>query len=275
MEQSTWGDYADKMFSIALARHRTATKVAFVNDPYDLELTIKDSEHERRKMNPSYTEGSRNVYMKSSDKFPASKDFNNLFCNAGNKQRLQQFLKNEFSNRAKNHPNIDIIYSIRQHCWNLSTGERMVDFECQHTEADTIMFYIYSQMRRAEIQDDVVIDAEDTDVVVLVAYVAHHTDGILAIKRKNVLVNCQTLCPKDIAEMLIPLHIHSGSDTTCAFFGHGKKTVYDKGTSTEEARALLAEVGKTIPVTRGSRQGCTFYHPLHLQRQDQPVLTSS
>lgn len=245
----TWGDYANKIFSVVLSRHPHANKIVFVNDPYDLDFTIKDSERERRMINPSYTEGSRNIYMKTSDKLPASKDFHNLFCNSGNKHRLQQFLMNEFSSQAKKHPNIEFVYSLQRNCWNLSTGERNVNFQCKHSEADTIMFYIYSRIRKAGIMDVVVIDAEDTDVVVLASYVAHHTDGLLAIKRKKEFINCQTLCSEAIAKIVIPLYIHSGSDTTSAFFGHGKKTVYDKGTSTEEARTLLAGVGKVLPVT--------------------------
>ena len=49
-------------------------------------------------------------------------------------------------------------------------------------EAGTIIFFIYSEIRKSGILDPVVIDAEDTDVVVLSAFVAHNTDGILAIK---------------------------------------------------------------------------------------------
>ena len=83
----------------------------------------------------------------------------------------------------------------------------------------------------------VVLDAEDTDVVVLSAYVSHKIDGRLAILRKHKLINCSTLCPNDISDILIPLHVHSG--TTCRFFGHGKKTIYNNGTNTEIARGLL------------------------------------
>jgi hypothetical protein len=45
-----------------------------------------------------------------------------------------------------------------------------VDFECENYETDTIIFCIYSQLRNAEIMDEVVIDAEDTYVVLAVAH---------------------------------------------------------------------------------------------------------
>ena len=49
-----------------------------------------------------------------------------------------------------------------------------MDFECENYETDTIISSIYSQLRNTEIMDAVVIDDEDT-YVVLAAYVAHKT----------------------------------------------------------------------------------------------------
>ena len=43
-----WLDYANNLFSLVMARHPKASEIIFVNDPYDLEISIKDSEHERR-----------------------------------------------------------------------------------------------------------------------------------------------------------------------------------------------------------------------------------
>jgi len=54
---------------------------------------------------------------------------------------------------------------------------------------------------------------QKTDVVVLSAFVAHNTDGILAIKRKKDIINCSDLCPENIAEIIVPQHIFSGCDT--------------------------------------------------------------
>ena len=58
------------------------------------------------------------------------------------------------------------------------------------------MFFIYSHIRKSGILDPVVIDAEDTDVVVLSAFVGHNTEGLLAIKQKKGIINCRDLCPK-------------------------------------------------------------------------------
>ena len=82
------------------------------------------------------------------------------------------------------------------------------------------------RIRRSGLKPDVVIDAEDTDVLVLSAYVAHSVEGVLAIKQKHNVINCKELCSKYVAEIIVPLHIHSGSDITTAFFGHGKASVF-------------------------------------------------
>ena len=94
------------------------------------------------------------------------------------------------------------------------------------------------------------IDAEDNDVVILSAYVAHQLEGTLAIRRKSKIISCRDLCSDVVAEILIPLHIHRGSDTSSVFYEHGKNMEYVKGTQTQEVLSHLKDVGKTLPVTQ-------------------------
>ena len=108
-----------------------------------------------------------------------------MFSNTTNKQRLQTFLKEEFANLAQTKPAINFVYSVRHTRWNLSSGDRCEEFECHHIEADTIIFFIYSDIRKSGILDPVVIDAEDIDVIVLSAFVRHNTEGLLAIKKEG------------------------------------------------------------------------------------------
>ena len=89
--------------------------------------------------------------MKSKDRFPAAKDFSSMFSNTTNKQRLQTFLKEQFANLAQTKPAINFVYSVRHTCWNLSSGDRCKEFECHHIEADTIIFFIYSHIRKSGI----------------------------------------------------------------------------------------------------------------------------
>ncbi len=189
----------------------------FVNDLYDLPFTIKDSERQLSSVNP---EGTKHVFIRASDKFPSARAFQELLCNPANKQRLQAFLREQFCVLCRGHEHMTFIYSVGPNCWELPAGNRIANFECEHIEAGTILFFIYSQIRKSGVQTVVVLDAEDTDVLVLSAYVANTVDGVLAIRRNQNIIDCSMLCPKEISDIIIPLHVHSGSDTTTAFFAH-------------------------------------------------------
>lgn len=89
-----------------------------------------------------------------------------------------------------------------------------------------------------------VIGAENTDVIVLSALVANSVDGVLAIKRKQNIINCRALSLEEVAEIMVLLHIHKGSDTTTAVYGHGKATIFKEGI-TNGVRALLNAVMKS------------------------------
>ena len=94
---------------------------------------------------------------------------------------------------------------------DLSTDEEMCELPCKHMETDIILFFIYSLLRRSGVSDAVVIDAEDTDVVVLASYVVHQVDGPLGLKRKNNIFDCSALLHKDTADVIISFHVHTGS----------------------------------------------------------------
>ena len=74
------------------------------------------------------------------------------------------------------------------------------------------------------------LDSEDTDLhvqaaytYVQVAYVSHHTTGLLYLKRKHDVVLCHSLCDEDVAEVIIALHIPSGCESNSGFHAHGKR----------------------------------------------------
>ena len=85
-----------------------------------------------------------------------------------------------------------------------------------------------------------VIDAEDTDVVVLAAKVAHETPGDLGIKHKKKTMDCKKLCSSDRA-IEVPLHCHSGCDFTSGFYGYGKITVMK-----QQQKAINSSGGETF-----------------------------
>ena len=128
-------------------------------------------------------------------------------------------------------------------------------------KADTILFFMYSQLRKSGVSDAVVIDAEDTDVVVLAFYVAHQIEGPLGLK-KNIfdcsalphIFDCSALPHKDIADVIIPFHMHTGADALSSFYGHGKPSVFESAMKSQKALKLLSGLGKSLPVTSQTKK---------------------
>ena len=114
----------------------------------------------------------------------------------------KKFLKMEFKSKLAQQPGTKCVYSVRECCCDMSTDKELCELTClhiMHMEADTILFFIYFQLRKSGVSDAVVIDDEDTDVVVLASYVAHQIEGPLGLKRKNNIFDCSALLHKDIS----------------------------------------------------------------------------
>jgi hypothetical protein len=242
--------------------------IIFVKDPYDIEMSIKDSEHQRRQEadTSAYEHGSKNVFIQQHEKLPSSLEMNKFFTNSRKKIRLQEFLTGQFLFHAQQRPDIHFIYSVQRTCFNLSRNSncsRLPEFECLHTEADTILLFLYAQLRRSGRQELVVIDAEDTDVVVLTAHVAHKIAGDLAIMRKRQLFDCRAMCSKEIADIIVQLHVHTGADSVSVFYGQGKKkkkSIFKRvQKAATEARQLPLSVGTAVPVSGQTLQNLTTF----------------
>ena len=144
---------------------------------------------------------------------------------------------------------------MRSNGWDLSAENedaQIKEFQCYHIEADTILLYIYSQLKKNGINDAVVIDADDTDVIVLAVHVAHQINGDLGMKKKGDIFDCKSLCSKEVAEIIVPLHIYTGAGAVSGFYGHGKKSIFRSVVKSEEACELLTCLGKVIPVTEAT-----------------------
>lgn len=247
-EKYIWEDYAQKLIEVVKARHRQAGTIIFVNDPYDLPLCIKDSEHQLR--TNKYASGTKNIIIRRNVEFPSKREFDASLRSDSNKIRMQTLLKECMRDYAKRNSNIRFIYSLQKQCFDLSAGDSVMikDFQCQHYEADTIIFYIYSQIRKMTMQETVVIDATDTDVIVLSAYVSTKESGKLGIRRKSgLVVDCKKLFPKQVVDVIVPLHVHSGADTVTGFFGRSKKAIFNS--SLKSPLLLnLKDIGKQIPI---------------------------
>jgi len=105
---------------------------------------------------------------------------------------------------------------------------------------------VYARLRANGNNEVVVVDSEVTDVYVQATYVSHQLQGDLLIKCKNVLVNCDAMLSEDISNIIIPLHVISGSDHTSGFFGYGKKKLLQKCENDSQSVELLRQVGLSL-----------------------------
>ena len=58
---------------------------------------------------------------------------------------------------------------------------------------------------------------------------------------------------EEVADIIIPLHVITGSDHTSGFYGHGKKKVLEKVKINSEARELLGRVGESLELKHDVR----------------------
>ena len=69
----------------------------------------------------------------------------------------------------------------------------------------------------------------------------------------------------DVANIIIPLHIITGSDHTSGFFAHGKKRVLKNVINDQEARQFPMAVGDNITLEDPRSIGTV--HLLHVDKQ--------
>ena len=241
----TWYDYALKIFTCILRRHQTASTIVFVNDPYDVKESIKAEEHANR----SFIHGTKNVYIDPAGELPTKSNMSRFFGNKSNKIRLQQYLKGMFHNFSSSHPEKEFIYSVQRNCEDLRSKTNFASFTCNHQEADTIIFYIVHALRGSGNVNAIIIDAEDTDVLVLSSFVSHREEGILGLKRKKSVFDSRKLCSIELSSIIVKLHVLTGSDSTSGFFGRGKKAIINKVMKNiEQVKSMLQDLGESLSI---------------------------
>ena len=127
--------------------------------------------------------------------------------------------------QLENYPQIyeKIIYFEDNQAISLYPGENHPELAFNQVEADTMMLTAYANIRQYGYSHQVVIDTEDTYVYVQAAYVSQQVEGDLFIRRKSSFVICSNMLPENIAKIIIPAHVITGTGHTSGFFGHGKK----------------------------------------------------
>ena len=215
----TWGNYATKIFNIFLQHHPNAIEYHLVNDRYDVELSIKDAEHQKR--NSMFLEGSRNIFPSSNLAVLLARTFNSFFGNAKNKIRLQDFLFKELTEFAKNHQKT-FVYTLKERYYSINLVATLHCFFCHQHESDTRLFYHASKLDRRSDISSIVVDAEDTDPVIA-SYASFKFEKELLLYQKKKILLCKQLCLEDVSSVIISLHALTGADAVSSFYGHSKR----------------------------------------------------
>ena len=79
---------------------------------------------------------------------------------------------------------------------------------------------------------------------------SHEVDGMLLIKRKHAHVDSKMMLTNEMAEVIIQLHVLTGCDHNCGFYGRGKKSILERTLKNEDARKLLHGCGDMLPISQ-------------------------
>ena len=252
----TWGNYATKIFNIILQHHPNAIEYHLVNDRYDVELNIKDAEHQKR--NSMFLVGSRNIFPSSNLAVPLARNFNSFFGNAKNKIRLQDFQFKELTEFTKNHEKT-FVYTLQERWYSTDPVATLHCSFCHQHESDTRMFYHASKPDRRSDISSIAVDAEDADVAVIVSYASFKFEKELLLYRKKKILLCKQLCPGDMSSVIISLHALTGADAVSGFYGHSKKAIYEKVKKSEEAKQLITILGMHGILSEEDIKKCSLF----------------
>ena len=100
------------------------------------------------------------------------------------------------------------------------------------------MLFLFFRIRKNGKTTPVLIDSEDTDVVVMCAYAAAIISGELAIRRKRNNFSAKELCSKEMSKITVPLLVMTWCDVTSSLFGVGQRSVRTRVQKSTEAHML-------------------------------------
>ena len=134
------------------------------------------------------------IPIKSADKFPSSTQFTSILSNSSNKVQLQQLIKmrlKEYSSTTVK----EIIQCTGRSTKNLFTGININEFGLNHVEVDTAIFTIYNKIHENGWKGTIVINAEDTNTYVQVAYVSQRSLGNFLSRKRTYMLIAQLCLP--------------------------------------------------------------------------------
>ena len=255
----TYGALAYKLLEIAI--HSTpAREVHILFDTYGNQ-TIKDCEHERRLKVPTV-----DITVTGADQKTPKKSVD-AFRNEQFKTSLIRFLYREWNNNkyASILGNKILYVGVETRCFkyvrkdhNVEVSE-VLDLACKHQEADTrIMWHIHHSLSSTDQRRNILVRANDTDVLVLLIYhQKHFKNSIIWFdcgvssnnSRRMINVTCITEQLGDgLVESLPAYHAFTGLDFTAAFARQGKIRPFEIILKNHEYQKSFSHLGESLSV---------------------------
>ena len=134
---------------------------------------------------------------------------------------------------------------MKDKCYALNPLDAKDDFNCHQEEADTRLFYHATLLTKRDDVKTILIDAEDTDVIVIASYASHQLDKKLCIYKRGKIFSASDLLPSAQANVIIPFHAITGADTISGFYGQSKKAIFKRLMKHEDGtNEFLETLGK-------------------------------
>lgn len=200
-----------------------AQRIDFITDRYP-EISIKNQERNRRA-----TKDCTDIKIVHRDQ-KTPKQFKKFLSNGKNKERLVEFLYEEWSRAEANVlQNLCVVIAHGEKCHSLASSNGMIltqelpQLSSDHEEADTRMLLHAHQV--SEFADTIIIRSSDTDVLILCLSMNEHMHSSMYLMTGISCINVSHLSNIlgiSVCSALIGLHVFTGCDSTSAFKHKGK-----------------------------------------------------
>lgn len=253
----TYGDLAKTLLKTICTS--SANYILF--DRYD-EPSIKASERNDRRDTHGTDEFSPNDLQISGPYQKRPRNFQGALTSSEYKTRLIDFLVHEWRKdeyaRIIGDRRVFVAYSKRCDLLTSESDEvvhvEIPDLAFEHEEADTLIFFMLQHIQNHTSAENVVVRANDTDILVLAMYHISHqlkdihvwldfgldSNNTRRYIHINELVNDQ---PTDYWDALLGYHAFTGSDYTSSFRQKGKVRLLSKLHSDRNFKSALMELG--------------------------------
>ena len=199
------------------------------------------------------------------DEFPTNKEFSKILKSDYNKSRIQDLLKDSLGKRQSSWYRyiLSCTQLYRFSRWKRNYRITLLSCRSRHNDA----FHLFTTQNTWSWENSGHrFWGHCCLCPICIRYFAHKLPGLRIYKNalENNYVDCENLCSSEMADVIIQLHVLTGCDSNSAFFGHGKKKIFDVVKSSEEARTLLKSCGRSLDITKSTIDNLTKFILRHV-----------